>query len=306
MKNVLIIFIALACATGFLSQSCGRNDKNFQGGENESYLQSESGPSMDVSSPLSLSEASYAGNENSGTFDLSNGNQKSNHSAFLQARKVIHTGNISMKVTNADSIHEIVRNRLNQFESYTSSDIMETGDYEITYNMRIRVVAENFDKMFDFLKNLPGEVQTKSITSNDVTMEMVDVEARLKNERFAEEQYRTILRKAVKISDILEVQSSLNQVRGEIESMDSRFKSLENQVALATINFSVVQTIERPEKEEYTGPGFFSRLGKSLEKGWKGLQNLIIGFASGWPFWIILTVLFFGIRKLYLRRKRQA
>ena len=74
----------------------------------------------------------------------------------------------------------------------------------------------------------------------DVTSTVVDLEARIQNLQASETQYRTILAQAVKIEDILAVQTRLDDVRGQIEQLQAQHKELSGLASLATLTVTLM------------------------------------------------------------------
>lgn len=108
-----------------------------------------------------------------------------------------------------------------------------------TVSLIIRVPAANFQKATDALLQIGTRVLHKKIAGQDVTAEFIDLEARLRAKKALEAQYFEIMKRASKISDVLEVQQKLTEVRTEIEQAEGRRRYLENQSALSTINISL-------------------------------------------------------------------
>ena len=76
----------------------------------------------------------------------------------------------------------------------------------------------------------------------EVTSQVVDLDARLKNARETETQLTEILRSRTgKIGDVLEVEKEMARVRGEIESMEADQKQLQDRIAFASIDLSLTE-----------------------------------------------------------------
>jgi hypothetical protein len=106
-------------------------------------------------------------------------------------------------------------------------------------NVILRVPSANFQKATDEIVKLGLRVLHQKTTGQDVTAEYVDLEARLRAKKALEAQYFEIMKRASKISDVLEVQQKLTEVRTEIEQAEGRRRYLDNQSALSTINISL-------------------------------------------------------------------
>ena len=121
-----------------------------------------------------------------------------------------------------------------EFKSSTSRSDDSTTVYVI-----LRVPSGNFQKATDEIVKIGTRVLHQKTTGNDVTAEYIDLEARLRAKKALEAQYFEIMKRASKISDVLEVQQKLTEVRTEIEQAEGRRRYLENQSALSTINISL-------------------------------------------------------------------
>ena len=93
------------------------------------------------------------------------------------------------------------------------------------------------------LENLSkiGEVTHERKSSRDVTDEVVDIEARLKNLIELRDRFRQLLIKAEKVEEILSIERELSRVQTEIDSIESRKKMLIGNVALSKIDISLNQ-----------------------------------------------------------------
>jgi hypothetical protein len=102
-----------------------------------------------------------------------------------------------------------------------------------------RVPAAQFGQAIEAIRRIDGRITTEKISGNDVTEEYIDLEARIRTKRALELQILEIMRQARKISDALEVQSQLAEVRTEIENLEGRRRFLENKSALSTISVTL-------------------------------------------------------------------
>ena len=69
----------------------------------------------------------------------------------------------------------------------------------------------------------------------EVTAQVVDLEARIRNLQASEVALLGIAAKATKTSDVLEVQARLTEVRGQIEQMTAQLKDLNDRAGFATL-----------------------------------------------------------------------
>lgn len=107
-------------------------------------------------------------------------------------------------------------------------------------NLVARVPQEHLETSLDQLSQL-GEVTSRTISSNDVTDEVIDIEARLNNLKALRERFREIVKKAEKIDDILNIERELARIQSEIDSIENRRKSLLGDVDQSTVRIGLNQ-----------------------------------------------------------------
>jgi chromosome segregation ATPase len=77
-------------------------------------------------------------------------------------------------------------------------------------------------------------------TSQDVTAEFYDVEARIKNKQVQEQTLQKMLEeRSGQLEEVLKVETELSRVRGEIEQMEGRIRVLKNLSTLATLTLTL-------------------------------------------------------------------
>ncbi len=106
-------------------------------------------------------------------------------------------------------------------------------------NVIVRVPAQKFAAAIEEIRGAGERILHEKISGQDVTEEYIDLEARIRTKRALEAQFLEIMKQARKVSDALEVQSQLAEVRTEIERLEGRRRFLENQSALSTINITL-------------------------------------------------------------------
>jgi Domain of unknown function (DUF4349) len=106
-------------------------------------------------------------------------------------------------------------------------------------NVVVRVPAQNFEPTIAEIRSVGGRILHEKSSGQDVTEEYIDLEARIRTKRALEAQFLEIMKQARKISDAMEVQTQLADVRTEIERLEGRRRFLENQSALSTINITL-------------------------------------------------------------------
>lgn len=104
-----------------------------------------------------------------------------------------------------------------------------------TVTITVRVPANQFNEALEKIRTTGDRVLSENVTGQDVTEEFLDLEARIKTQKALEAQFLEIMKQAKNVSDALEVQSQIANVRTEIERMEGRKRFLQNQASLSTI-----------------------------------------------------------------------
>lgn len=158
--------------------------------------------------------------------------------ADLADRQIVKTGEITVEVASvATSVGEIRALAL-EMGGYVGGS--NAGGPDDAATLTLRIPADRFDAAIDRLHGMDGKVVAEATREQDVTGQVVDLDARIRNLQASEAQYRALLNQATKIDDILTVQSRLDQVRGEIEQLQAQLDQLSNLADLATLTVTVV------------------------------------------------------------------
>jgi len=134
---------------------------------------------------------------------------------------------------------------------------------EQSADLTLRVPARTFKTAVASLEAL-GTVTYRNIEGEDVTEQYIDVEARLKNKIVLRDRLKQLLEKATDVKDVLAIETELNRVQADIDSMEGRIKSLKGQVEYATVTLSL-------ERKPILGP-----VGYLFKGLWWGVEKLFV------------------------------
>ncbi len=152
--------------------------------------------------------------------------------------RIIRTGSIELEVSDVPKALRTARDAIVALGGYVgASNTSNVGDRptaQITY----RIPADKWEAALDALRDLNGltiKVATEQTEAVEVTAQVIDLEARIKNLRASETALQGIAAKATKISDVLEVEARLTDVRGQIEQLTAQLKDLNDRASYATL-----------------------------------------------------------------------
>jgi len=180
-----------------------------------------------------------AGEDSRAGFDGAPADEKSNVvDANLVDRQIVKTGEISVEVSSVSKAVGIVRAMALELGGYVGGS--NAGGPEDAATLTLRIPADRFDAALTRLHGMEGSVLAEATREQDVTGQVVDLDARIRNLQASEAQYRALLQEATKIEDILTVQGRLDEVRGEIEQLQAQLDQLSDLAALSTLTVTLV------------------------------------------------------------------
>jgi len=118
----------------------------------------------------------------------------------------------------------------------STSAVEESRSGELT----VRVPSDRFDAARQGLGGL-GNVESQSIRGEDVSGQLVDQGALLKSLQAQEDALRVLVGQAKTVGEVLQVQSSLFNVRQQIEQLTAQKANLDQSATLATIKVSLFE-----------------------------------------------------------------
>lgn len=124
--------------------------------------------------------------------------------------------------------------------SSSTSNGSEDDKQPATGTLTIRVPADRFDAARHDLGRL-GTVKGEQLNGDDVTGQLVDLDARIRNLGAQEQALQTLLGRATRVGEVLEVQGQLFGVRQQIEQLQGQRAQLDDAAMLATITVSIFE-----------------------------------------------------------------
>lgn len=151
---------------------------------------------------------------------------------------IVRYGNLSLEVNDVDDALGRVTTIIDSAGGYISSS-SRSGEGEYLYlSVTLRVPAAEFSAVMASLRS-EGEVLYEDIYSYEVTMQVLDLEARLENLRASEDAFLNLLDRAQTVADVVAVQSELSRIQGDIESFEAQLSGVKNQVEMASVMLSL-------------------------------------------------------------------
>jgi hypothetical protein len=198
--------------------------------------------------------------------------------------KIIKTAYLTIEVKDVPGAVETLRTLASQKGGYISStNVQKNYNDRLSGSVILRVPAPEFDSTLAGVRAL-GTVKSASTQGQDVTEEYVDIQAQKTSYQNQLAQYNEIMKRAVKVEDVITVQQQIDRVQTELNRLEGRLKYLNSRIDLSTITAN----LEEPEPVGGdTGHNFVSTINEGIAGFFGMIDALIIIFFTLLPLVIL-------------------
>lgn len=275
------------------------------------------------SSSEKLSEDVYTGGDNygavadeyleSGDVENSSGSSLTKEESVKNNRKIIETITYSVQTKTFDDFVKKLEDNAAELGGYIESSDISGNTYEDNSpryaSYVFRVPSDKVDA-FTITVSENSTVTNKSVNTEDVTLQYVDIESRLtalENEKAALEE---LLKDAKSTSDIIEIRDMLTEVIYEIESNKSQLRTYDSLIDFTSITVDIHETEHPQVVEKQT---VWQEIASNLSENFRGVWNFIVDsfvfIVSSIPFLLLFgayLVVIFVVVKIVKSKSKKA
>ncbi|WP_327090991.1 DUF4349 domain-containing protein [Nonomuraea sp. NBC_01738] len=170
--------------------------------------------------------------------------------------------------------------------------------------LEFKIPPANYQNVLAAMGKDLGTKLSQTQGTQDVTLEVADVDSRLKSAEGALASLRTLLGKTKTIGQVLQVEREIANREAELESLQAQQKELARQVAMATLTLQIVApdiVVEEPEDEP---AGFLG----GLTSGWRALVSFLkvaVTVVGAVLPWLLVLVPVVWVIVVLVRRSRR-
>jgi hypothetical protein len=215
----------------------------------------------------------------------------------VQQQKLVRTMRMTAQTQDMDPLLSTLEGKISALGGYVQNKSIYNGTVTATKRTRtaeltIRVPA---DKLDEFVAHVSGQSNVVSINEDveDITLSYVATESRIVALETEQQRLLELLEKAENMSDLLQIEARLTEVRTQLEEVTSILRVFDNKVNYGTLYLSITEVKEYTEVvEELT---VWQRIGNGLAENWESLcvllTNLFITLVVSLPFLIPVGVI---------------
>ena len=223
--------------------------------------------------------------------------------AILEDAKIVRTGTLQLTVTDVTRALTNARDAIRNLGGYIGGSQQQQDGDSVVASVTYRIPVSRWEDALTAIRGLGTEVGEKT-DSVEVTGQIVDLDARIRNLKASETALVAYAEQAPKVSDLLEIQARLTDTRSQIEQLTAQQAQLSDQAAMATLTVTfgteVVAVTEAAAKWDPAAQ--VDQASATLISMGQAVVSFLIVFGIVWlP--LILTVLLIGAIALAVARR---
>lgn len=223
-------------------------------------------------------------------------------------RKIIYSADVELVVEDFSGVPDQVVALVKKYDGYVAdSNLSGKAGSNRSATWRIRIPVGRFEEFVNATKGL-GELVRAGTTSQDVSEEYYDVEARIRNKTKEEERLLKLLEERPgELEDVIAIERELSRVREELERMQGRMRVLADLTSLTTVSLTIneIRDYEPPQ-----APTFITRVRRAFEGSLASIkttaEDLAITAVASAPWLVVCGVVlvpgYYGLKSRWRNR----
>jgi len=154
--------------------------------------------------------------------------------AIVDSAKIVRTGSLELQVADVTKALTGGREAMAALGGYIGSSQQQRSGDQTVATVTYRIPVARWEDALAAMRGL-GTVISEATDAAEVTAQIVDLDARIRNLKASEQALDGYAEKAPKVSDLLEIQARLTDTRGQIEQLTAQQADLSDRAALSTL-----------------------------------------------------------------------
>lgn len=276
-KKALIIVMAAALLLGLLG-GCGSKNLSMEPDTARSYAYADGGISYEtaMAAPAAMSGAGSNAESAADTASI----------PLPENRKWVITMSLTAETENLTDAMGLLAEKIQESGGYVESQSISgtaanSGRSPSAY-ITVRIPAEQLDSFVEDVSGMTNVVSSSRYVE-DITLRYTDTEGRVKALQTEEARLLELMEQAETMSDLLEIEERLTEVRYQLENYTSTLRLYDNQVDYATLDLTLreVEKFTPPEKQ-----GFWQKVTSGLADSMVDLGQGMVDFAA----WVLIEL----------------
>lgn len=215
-------------------------------------------------------------------------------SALPENQKWIRTLYLDAETEDMDPLLETINQQVNTLGGYVENRDVYNGSSYSTHRNRnasltIRIPADRIEEFISQVSDVSNIISSNETLEN-ITLTYVATESRVEALQAEEDRLLELMEQAENMSDLLEIEARLTEVRYELERVTSQLRVYDNLVDYATVHLDLreVQVLTPPAEES-----LWQRISRGFVESLQGLGNLLeellVWFLTKLPYLVMIA-----------------
>ena len=191
--------------------------------------------------------------------DVAGSGEAASANSYRENAKLIRNVSISLNTKSPElrPIFEAFSDKAIDLDGYIEDSSINNYEYSTRGDIVVRIPAGNVDTFLAYIEESDFEIVSLNDGVEDVTLEYSDITTRLEVLNTQKEKYMEYLKQANNVTEIMEIESKLQDVIYDIESTNSRLLILSSKINYSTIRITV-------EYSKYETTSVLGKIGKAF------------------------------------------
>jgi hypothetical protein len=183
----------------------------------------------------------------------------------IDTRSIIYNGSLMVKVDDVEAKAAQVVGMATTAGGFVGGDKRSDNGSHAEATLTLRVPAERFTGVIDGIAGL-GEQLSREVNTEDVTEQIVDLDARIATQQARVASGRRLLASAKTLNDLVMLEGEVAKREADLASLEAKKRRLDDLTALSTITATLLgpDAVPVAVREPDDGLGFLT----GLEGGW--------------------------------------
>ena len=174
--------------------------------------------------------------------------------AYTAGLKLVYTGSVSIQSTEYDATVADIKALITEYQCIVESADeynYDTGWRDAAYNTSarnfdwvIRVPSASFTELMDRFGTVHGHIESKNQSAEDMTKRFRDNESRIASLKAQEERLLSFMENAETISETLEIEDRLSEVRYELEQLQNANNDIDFMAQYSKLTVRVHEVVD--------------------------------------------------------------
>jgi len=215
-------------------------------------------------------------------------------------RLVVQESSLSLVVKDVRDGVDKIEQKAKETGGFMISSSLSKPEDAPYGNISVRIPADKLKEVLDYYRKLAIKVSSENLYGYDVTDQYVDIQARLDTLAKTKAKFEEILKSAIRVQDLLEVNRELINLQVQIDNLKGQQKYLEQTAKLAkvTVYLSTDElALPYAPSKSFRPSVIFKQAVRSLIGAFRSIATALIWIIVFVPVWVPALLIYRFLKK---------